>query len=122
MLQGNSQLHLRVGGANRALSFELAGGELRNIVTLPADLQANRLHPAVHLPIGRKSLLIFMIQRVWTLGSQSHMVTTHNTTLKLQNKTTGCLQILSFIVYFQLVERNAKSCDSETYIGKLRRM
>jgi hypothetical protein len=52
-------MHQRLGVANRALSSALAGGELRNLVTLPADLKAYRPHPVEHLPEARKRLWKF---------------------------------------------------------------
>jgi hypothetical protein len=48
-------MHWR-GGANKALSSTLAGGELRDLVTLLTGLTTYKHHPAVHLPVGRRSL------------------------------------------------------------------
>jgi hypothetical protein len=54
-----SQICQRVGDCNRALSSALAGGKLRDIVTLPAGIHAYRPHPAVHLPLQRSKLWKF---------------------------------------------------------------
>jgi hypothetical protein len=44
--------------ASRALSSALAGGDLRDIATLPAGPNAHRPHPAVYLPGGKEAVVI----------------------------------------------------------------
>jgi hypothetical protein len=60
-------MHKRVKKENRALRFALAGEELRDGVALPASLNA---YGCYHLPVGKRRCGSFIIQRVWTLGSQ----------------------------------------------------
>jgi hypothetical protein len=52
-------LDQRVGAENIALSYALAGGELRDHIILPASLGAHRLHTAIHFLVGKRMLWKF---------------------------------------------------------------
>jgi hypothetical protein len=57
--QSDLQMCQRMRGANRAMSFVLAGEELRDLVTHPAGLNTYRSHPAVYFPMQRRGLWKF---------------------------------------------------------------